>query len=93
MNGHLRLDFRRDIRQIFFVVLRQNHGAQTEAVRRQQLFLHAADGQHLAAQVISPVMATSQRTGMRVSALTIEVQIVIPAEGPSLGIAPSGTCM
>ena len=50
MNGHLRLDFRRNIRQIFFIVLRQNHGAQAEAVRGQQLFLHAADGQHFAAQ-------------------------------------------
>jgi len=31
-------------------------------------------------------------TGVRVSALTIEVAIVIPADGPSFGMAPSGTC-
>ena len=28
---------------------------------------------------------------MRVNALTIVVQIVMPAEGPSLGMAPAGT--
>src|ERR1700747_1728788 len=46
MDGHLRLDFRRNIRQIFFVVFRKNHSAQAEAVRGEQLFLHAADRQH-----------------------------------------------
>ena len=39
---------------------------------------------------ISPVIAMSRRTGAPVSAETIAVQTVIPAEGPSLGIAPSG---
>ena len=37
-------------------------------------------------------MATSQRTGMLVSALQMLVAMVIPADGPSFGIAPSGTC-
>ena len=40
--------------------------------------------------VISPVMATSLRTGMRNSADASAVAIVTPADGPSLGIAPSG---
>src|SRR3954465_11759874 len=40
--------------------------------------------------VISPVIATSLRTGMPVSADTIAVAIVTPAEGPSLGMAPAG---
>ena len=40
--------------------------------------------------VISPVIARSWRTGMRVSADTSAVAIVMPADGPSLGIAPSG---
>ncbi len=41
--------------------------------------------------VISPVIATSLRTGIPVSALMSAVAIVTPAEGPSLGIAPAGT--
>jgi 5-oxoprolinase (ATP-hydrolysing) len=44
-------------------------------------------------RVISPVMATSRRTGRRVSADTSEVHMVIPADGPSLGMAPSGIWM
>jgi hypothetical protein len=42
--------------------------------------------------VISPVMAMSGFVGTPVSALTSAVAIVIPADGPSFGIAPSGTC-
>ncbi len=41
--------------------------------------------------VISPLMATSWRTGTLASALTSAVAIVTPADGPSLGIAPAGT--
>ena len=44
-------------------------------------------------RVISPVMATSQRTGMPVSTDTRPEQIAMPADGPSLGIAPSGRWM
>ena len=40
--------------------------------------------------VISPVMATLLFTGTRVSAEIIAVAVVMPAEGPSFGIAPSG---
>src|SRR3989442_656638 len=43
-------------------------------------------------KVISPVIATFLRTGTRVRAETIATAIVIPADGPSLGIAPSGIC-
>ena len=43
--------------------------------------------------VTSPVMATSGRTGIPVSAETSAVVIVTPALGPSLGTAPSGTWM
>ena len=42
--------------------------------------------------VISPVIATSRRTGTRSSAETSPVHMVMPADGPSLGIAPSGKC-
>ena len=47
-------------------------------------------GSTLPRNVISPVMAKSRRTGILVSALTTEVAKVIPAEGPSLGMEPSG---
>src|SRR6266702_735428 len=43
------------------------------------------------ARVISPVMATRGRTARPVSSDTIAVTRVMPAEGPSLGMAPSGT--
>ena len=39
-------------------------------------------------RVISPVIATSRRTGMRVMADTSAVAIVTPADGPSLGSGP-----
>ncbi|OQC43624.1 MAG: hypothetical protein BWX61_01160 [Bacteroidetes bacterium ADurb.Bin035] len=42
-------------------------------------------------RVISPVIAMSLRTGLLSKTLVIAVSIVTPAEGPSLGIAPSGT--
>ncbi len=40
--------------------------------------------------VISPVIATSDRTGTPRAADTIAVAIVTPADGPSFGIAPAG---
>ncbi len=44
-------------------------------------------------RVISPVIATSRRTGMPVSEEMSAVAIVMPADGPSFGIAPAGTWM
>src|SRR2546423_964921 len=41
--------------------------------------------------VISPVIAMSCRAGRRESAETSAVAIVMPADGPSFGIAPAGT--
>ena len=38
-------------------------------------------------------MATSARIGTRVRAEAIEVAMVMPADGPSFGVAPSGTWM
>ena len=48
-------------------------------------------GRTLPRSVISPVIATSLRTGISVTAEKSDIAMVIPAEGPSLGIAPSGT--
>ena len=50
-------------------------------------------GRILPRSVISPVIATSVRTGTRASAETSAVARVMPADGPSFGIAPSGTWM
>ena len=43
-------------------------------------------------RVISPVIAISPRTGMPVIAERMASAIVIPADGPSFGTAPSGIC-
>ena len=50
-------------------------------------------GSTLPRSVISPVMAVFLRTLRCVRAEAIEVAIVMPAEGPSFGVAPSGTWM
>jgi hypothetical protein len=42
--------------------------------------------------VISPVIAMSSRAGRPVRIEAIAVRTVTPAEGPSLGCAPAGTC-
>ena len=61
-----------------------------DEVRGEDLALQPADGQHPPRSVISPVIATSLRTGMPVRALTMAVAMVMPADGPSLGMAPAG---
>ena len=43
--------------------------------------------------MISPVMATSERTRMPESSDTSAVSMVTPALGPSLGMAPAGKWM
>jgi hypothetical protein len=43
-------------------------------------------------RVTSPVIPTTERTGTSRSRLTSAVVMVTPAEGPSLGTAPAGTC-
>jgi len=48
-------------------------------------------GSTLPRNVISPLIARLARTFREVNADTSAVSIVIPAEGPSLGVAPSGT--
>ena len=40
----------------------------------------------------SPVMARLGRTGLSMASDNSAVTMVQPAEGPSLGVAPSGTC-
>jgi len=43
--------------------------------------------------VISPVIAMSRRTGLPDISDASAVEIATPAEGPSFGMAPAGTCM
>ena len=50
-------------------------------------------GRTFPVRVSSPVIASSGRKGVLVNAETRATAIVIPAEGPSLGTAPSGICM
>ena len=54
-------------------------------------YLIPPTGNTLPRKVISPVMATASRTLRCVSAEAKDVAMVIPADGPSLGTAPSGT--
>jgi len=48
-------------------------------------------GRSFPRSVISPVMANSGFTGLRMSNDAKATAIVTPADGPSLGIAPAGT--
>ena len=50
-------------------------------------------GSTLPRSVISPVMAVFFLTLRCVRAEAMDVAIVMPAEGPSFGVAPSGTWM
>ena len=42
--------------------------------------------------VISPVMARLAATGLLMALETSDVNRDVPADGPSLGVAPMGTC-
>jgi hypothetical protein len=70
---------------------RDQHGLDAAAQRRQQLLLQAADRQHAAAQRDlaghGDVLADRNAGQHRDDAVTIAT----PADGPSLGVAPSGT--
>ena len=50
-------------------------------------------GRTLPFSVISPLMATFLLTGMSVRSEMMAVAMVMPADGPSLGVEPSGTWM
>ena len=88
--GQLLADIWCHIIQVFEVAPWQHNRANTSPVSRQHFLFDAADGQHTATQRNSPVIARSLRTGRRVSAEMIANAIVMPADGPSFGIAPSG---
>src|SRR5579884_3053073 len=85
-------DVGRDLVQVLLVVLGEDDRLDPRPVPGDHLLLDPADRQHLARSVISPVIATSFRTGRPVSAEASAVAIVMPADGPSFGTAPAGTC-
>ena len=66
---------------------------QFRKIDRNISFCQYALGSTKPLNVISPVIATSLFMGISVIAEMIDVTIPIPADGPSLGVAPSGTCM
>jgi hypothetical protein len=71
---------------------REDHLGQPGPVCGQHLLLDPADGQHPALQGDLAGHADHERTGMSRSRLTSAVVMVTPADGPSLGTAPAGTC-
>ena len=63
------------------------------AQRGQRLLAHAADRQHAAAQRhLAGHRHVARAPACRSPATTIAAAIAMPADGPSLGIAPAGTC-
>ena len=61
------------------------------ATQRYDFSFNPPIGKTRPLRVISPVIPTSRFTAFCVKAETKAVTIVTPADGPSLGIAPSGT--
>ncbi len=84
---------RDDVLEIFPVRLGNNDRVHTGAVGGHRFFPQTADGEDTAAQrnfACHGDVMTHQTAGQ---AETRAVAIVIPAEGPSFGIAPSGKWM
>ena len=79
--------------QILLVIPRQDRLENPVPVRGQQLLFQAADRQHPAAQRdLAGHRHIAAHRNARQRAEQMLVAIVIPADGPSFGIAPSGTC-
>ena len=77
--------------QILLVFSRHNNGFYAVVGGQPGIFsLIPPTGSTLPESVISPVMARFFLTLRPVNADIIAVAMVMPAEGPSLGIAPSG---
>src|ERR1700737_3974127 len=76
--------FLRNIDQIFFVQLGKDDGGNTGAHRAQTFFLQAANRQNESAQ--------SDLTGVLLKSEASAVNMATPADGPSFGTAPAGTC-
>src|SRR5580693_1690917 len=86
------LDAVRDFNKILGVLFGNEHRLDAPSKAASSFSLRPAIGHTRPRSVISPVMATSRRTGMPVMTETIAVTMATPADGPSFGVAPSGTC-
>src|SRR5579863_7705651 len=86
------LDVVRDLNEIFLILVRDEHGLMPPRCAASSFSFSPPIGSTSPRSVISPVMATSERTGILVSVETSAVHIPMPALGPSFGVAPSGMC-
>ena len=75
---------------IRLVLRRHKHCADAGFFAASSFSFSPPIGSTLPRSVISPVIARSARTGLFVIAESMAVAIVIPADGPSFGTAPSG---
>ena len=80
----------RHLVQIAPVLLRQNNRCHTRSPRRKHLLLYTANRQNVSAQGDLARHRDVFSNRSLDKAETIAVASVIPADGPSLGIAPSG---
>src|SRR6185437_12705554 len=90
-DGQAALHIVGDFGQILFILLRIKTLLSPPRNAASNFSLRPPIGKTRPRSVISPVMAMSRRTGMPLNTDTIEVTIATPADGPSLGVAPSGT--
>ena len=87
------LDVVRDFDKILGVLFGMSTVLMPPRKAASSFSLRPAIGHTRPRRVISPVIATSRRTGIPVITDTIAVTMATPAEGPSFGVAPSGTWM
>ena len=77
--------------EVLAVPLRQDDPGDAIALGRDGLSLMPPTGITRPARVSSPVMAKPLRGGAPVAREYSAAAMVIPAEGPSFGVAPAGT--
>src|SRR5208283_3230447 len=80
-----------EVIQILLVPFGQNNFSDAILLAASVFSLSPPMGRTLPLNVTSPFMAISFLTALPVSADAMAVAIVIPADGPSFGIAPAGT--
>src|SRR5215831_20960190 len=86
------LDAIRDFNKIFGVLFGYEHCLDAPTQGREQLLLETGDRPHAAAQRNLAGHGNVAAHGNTGHYETIAVAMATPAEGPSFGVAPSGTC-
>ena len=92
VEGHRVADLLRHVVEVAAVALGQDHVGEPGRVGGQHLLLEPADRQHAALQRHLAGHADGVAHRAPDSSDASAVVIVMPALGPSLGIAPAGTC-